>query len=776
MPRITGKLRRDESSGKYFVITADHKQRNVAKSAQQNAEELLGQQVTGEFTPQGLIDLRPLAEIAAAVTAAPDALPTAGRNEFFNPYTFIPAPRRKVEAGAFGDGGPVGHDRYLPDRWTGRIRVNLEVRSPLIMTDAGAVRWEGDHGIYPTRLHKGTPIIPGSSVKGMLRAAFESVTASRFGLFDDKHKHPLAFRQQANRALRMVPARVTDDGKRLELLTGTTRLGRDGRVPDGEPQYAAWLPAYHHGAAITLGDLGLTEDGPRRPIRLKVNIRRAHKNGGGRAFDFWQVTEILEFEDANGGMVKPQRRLEFTNASTGRWVRPNTTKTVEGWLHWTNRNFSRKHDERVFFTTSEAPPSVEVTGDLHSKWTATVASSVDAHRLKEITGRHNAVDQPWKHLGDNPGSTAWSPHLYDKDRQELGPGSLCYVTVNTADGILEVTGLHPVMIGRELFETSPRELAENANILPPTTFEELSPAEKVFGWVRAGKGDDQAVRGHVRIGFVETEVATVSSFDGDGIPLSILSGPKPTQARFYAAANLSGEPLSNGSPKKTGYATNGGLRGRKVYPPHRVGDDHWEDPTNLDRAREFQRTGGTRDGQNRSVTSWIDCGSQFHFDVFIDNLTDAELGALLHVLDLDDDACLRLGAARPLGLGSVHLEVDWKKTTLHAPDQILDRFSSLLPSATRGRDDVRKLTSTAFIEALSDVLGANDMQAVLDAFAVSVHGGEGPVHYPRTTGEPDPEGQNYEWFTRNEKVERGNIADGRGLSLPAPYGPLPFHE
>ncbi len=766
---VTGRL--EESGGRFFVNTAG-RQRPVARRAFDSARDLVGQEVQGEFTREGVTDLVALAAVVDEIDEAVTR-PRAGHGEFFNPYTFIPAPARRTDATAFGDGTPIGHDRYRPDRWTGRIRVQLTTGSPLIISDAGAATWEHDHGIFPTRTRiDGTPIIPASSVKGMIRSAFEAVTVSRFGLFDAKHSRRLAYRQIPRDALALVPARVTDDGTHVEVLSGTSEIGWGGRVPDGSPQYAAWFPAHPHG--FTPANLGLAENGQVPPLKLRVRIRLARKPGN-RGFDYWQVTDVLELEQGTD-MAAPPEPMHTDQVSTGHWV-GNATEEVTGWLHWTNRNVRGKHDERVFFTAGQQPVVTPLTGELSETWNAVVASYIDAHREKEITGRAEAIGEPWRHLGDDPGETAWSPHLYEDARQKLTPGALCYARVDTTNNQTTITALQPVMIGRELYEASPRDLAMNAHLTPATGLTQLSAADRVFGWVNAAKGDDQAVRGHVRIGSVEADQATVSEFDGQGVPLAILSGPKPTQARFYAAKNLDGDPLDDRSPKRAGYESDGGLRGRKVYPPHRVADNHWEDPDDVQMPREFQRTGGFRDNQNRSVTSWVDPGSTFHFDMWVDNLTDAELGALLHVVSMPDDTFLRLGGGRPLGFGSVHLSVDWDGSELTGPEQITinDRYRSLSPSSTRVTEEIGNQVDRSFKEALVELVGADGARNVLSSYTASIQGGDGPVHYPRAAATPDPDGKNYEWFTRNEKQENGTVMEGRGRSLPAPYGPLPFH-
>ena len=211
-----------------------------------------------------------------------------------------------------------------------------------------------------------------------------------------------------------------------------------------------------------------------------------------------------------------------------------------------------------------------------------------------------------------------------------------------------------------------------------------------------------------------------------------------------------------------------------MYPPHRVAADHWHDPK-AGPQREFRRVGNQRDDQNRSVTSWVDAGSLFAFDLWVDNLDDAELGALLHVLCLDDDACLRVGGARPLGFGSIHLSVDWDATQLPEPSRFANRYRSLDPPSGCDSATILDRTKRAHSEGLVEVVGVDGAKRILEAFASAVRGAEGPVHYPRAAATPDPDGKNYEWFTRNEQVEGKAVKKGRGLSLPAPYGPLPFH-
>jgi len=169
----------------------------------------------------------------------------------------------------------------------------------------------------------------------------------------------------------------------------------------------------------------------------------------------------------------------------------------------------------------------------------------------------------------------------------------------------------------------------------------------------------------------ENRPSPVQRFD-DPLPLSILGAPKPAQARFYLG-KASGEPQANGlSKENAGYRIGKKLRGRKVYLHHTLahlanGEErnrYWDEHQGAEMSvlPEYRQPSGEKQctGQNRSITGWIPKGTVFRFDIKVENLTREELGALLELLDLSQRQCyFRLGFAKPLGLGSVALSIQW---------------------------------------------------------------------------------------------------------------------
>jgi hypothetical protein len=183
-----------------------------------------------------------------------------------------------------------------------------------------------------------------------------------------------------------------------------------------------------------------------------------------------------------------------------------------------------------------------------------------------------------------------------------------------------------------------------------------------------------------------------------------------------------------------------------------------------------------RDDQNRSIRGWVKPDSAFVVTIQVTNLSQGELGALLWLLRLPERHYHRLGYGKPLGFGSVRLDLELGGTTLQNGEQIADRYRSLNPGP---RPAVDELQVGEFLDAFETEMG--DKALVLEAFRrVAAGDPEVAVHYPRVRPygmppdapvPPDPRGRSFDWFVQNER-ERD-----RGLSMPRPTGDaLPIYN
>jgi CRISPR-associated protein (TIGR03986 family) len=667
---------------------------------------------------------------------------------FDNPYNFLPALPRIGEDGAplmpegLGDGAPPGHHRWHRGRWSGEIAVTLRVITPLLLMrqrtadEAGA----GDVASGDSR-HRhlevattsdGLVDLAPTQLKGMLRSVYEAVTNSRFGVF--QHDARLGHRQLADGKAGLRPAIVQAADQ--VLIPGCLVL--NGNPFDPVVKVEAWShqgtdrtwlhPGFAHGDEV---------DAVIRPV-------------GRGAVRGWQAESL-------------HRRGEAPSAP-GRYV-------VRGRLHAPGPTIKGKRSERLFVTevldgdlTQEGHQTMK--GEEGKKLVHGLLELVEHQRsIHRSAGSDDVLEgkEPWKYAGHEPGRTAWSRHLYDlggpgEPPPWVGPDTRVPPPAGAVTTCWYGTGpdrLQPVMIGRSLYRNPPGKLLHES-LHPAATLDELSPADRVFGWAWQRRGpDDQrpdpaAHRGQLRVVRVRAPRADDAVENLAPLTIAPLSIPKPSQGRFYLGEKKAGGTAGPMPPK-----TERGqffdprrqvLRGRKVY-PHQQGLEDLT-PTQLrgrfdyDLAKPDDRP--LQDSQNATLHQWVRPGAEFTFTVQVSDLGASELGALLWLLDparSGKPARYRLGMGKPLGFGSVELSVRPDETHLYTGERMADRLEAL---ADRPEPADWSGLAAGFETAMSEKFGAV-LAAVRTALVGFAAGRR--VHYPRTA-ERRP---TYEWFTANEK-------------------------
>lgn len=650
--------------------------------------------------------------------------------DFHNPYNFVPAPPRnteKVQKSELGDRSPCGHDSYLDNHWSGRISVTLTTITPLLIPDAANLTENGKgHKTYPIRVDAdGKPYLPPTSIKGMLRSAYEAVTNSRLSIFV-KHEDRLALRMSTKNDL--IPARVESKNNQLVL--------RLMEAPE------------------LLGDTA-------RLLRYQKSSNLRDKGENREAIRYDDSNELPQHGDAvwvriNKGLVTRIRKWDAaTYPGDGEWLK--------GWVLVTGANINGKKYERVFIEKNDNE-SIIITDEIKSLWRELINNYQETH-IKDLENRLKNNQSPQDYLGAIPGKTGWSRHIYEATEVELKEGTLCYVELKNN----KVTDLFPVSISRRLYNVCPESLLDS-NLKPATEINFLSPADRVFGWVN--QNGNGSYKGNLRINSVECNSDnSIESFGENGFPLAILGEPKPQQARFYIAKDKEGTPLDKGIAKEKTYQNNNGLRGRKVYPHHNnLPSQHWNNPTE-DRNRtqieqeghfqEYRRPKNNNvetDDQNRSIKAWVKPDATFSFNMDVTNLSDVELGALLWLLSLPENHYHRLGGAKPLGFGSIKLTINWDKTDLRKGENWREFYSSLISISNSSLQDA-ETTIQPFKDAVADVYGNGESfeeVRFIKSFCCGCQGfnDNKPIHYPRTTKNPNPEGKAFEWFVANERTGR----------------------
>jgi len=657
------------------------------------------------------------------------------RDCFHNPYNFIPALPRPTQDPKLGDHQPIGHGCYEKDYWSGRIAVKLTTVTPLLLPDAAEMTENDGHNTYPVRLGKdGKPYLPPTSIKGMLRSAYEAITNSRLSVFY-QHDKQLGYRTPAQNTVKPARVEKREDGLYLRIL-------EEASCVEG----AAKLPRYQKN--------GRSPDKGERKVALKYSTTTQLPQHGDRV----QVK-------LTKGKVTQIEPLDSEDYPTGDWKL--------GWVCVTGANIKQKQNERVFLYKDPAP-SVKVTKEITELWENLIADYQKTHE-KDLKERELKNQSPSDYLGHDPGKTAWSRHLYDQTQRQLDEGILCYVQLNEnydPNNLVpaEVIALQPVTISRRLYNQKPVSLLPES-LHPASNKEEISPADRVFGWVNQnGQG---SYKGQLRVHSVQCQTSTqeaIKHFEDQGLPLAILGEPKPAQTRFYTAEDKKGKPLQEGVKKEHGYESKDrGLRGRKVYPHHNADalpNDYWNNPAENP---EYRRHNNERNSQNKSILGWVEPKTKFTFDIDLINLSSVELGALLWLLSLPENAHHRLGGGKPFGFGSVQLEID--NLDLRQGEDWEKFYRSLFPTSPTEInqeeiiDQYRQAVEAAYGSAFEKV----PFIAAFDRCAKGFKDGL-PIHYPwnpQADGKPDSEGENFKWFGENEKGDRHSLPSlVSGESLP----------
>jgi len=212
------------------------------------------------------------------------------------------------------------------------------------------------------------------------------------------------------------------------------------------------------------------------------------------------------------------------------------------------------------------------------------------------------------------------------------------------------------------------------------------------------------------------------------------------------------------------------------------------------REEKGMRTGATHhpdeSKKQKNLVEPISAGQRFFFHLDFYNLTNHELGLLLYALEPDTTFHHKLGMGKPLGLGSVKIEVlsfcridrsrrysldgarepRYHQTQRTAAGQALvdegkwpGRYSQEQgpPEASAGTlDDYRQKAKSEFV--LPDIHNA---LCLLGNFAAAPTVSQ--VHYPTIAGQIDHETEHYRWFVFNDghKEQRRGM-DPKGQQLP----------
>lgn len=532
------------------------------------------------------------------------------------PYNFVPLPNRVVPAQAVPN-----HDRYQGN--TGWIDCDLEALTPLyvrgmLKTTTFATYGDTDQAFsdlpQPVQreiarffgIHERL-VIPGSSLRGMIRALVEIISFSKVGPVDNTQR--LFYRAVAAPKNDPLGELYKQQMKPGQVRAGyvQVRAGSDG----------FWI---------------------RPPIKLSnkvafIQAKEIDKQGKSANV----ITRDVNYKPLNAPDYKPQYvKVSFSYKTTpkGRLVADKVSKpgslSYSGWLVCTGNmaetgQGKQRSPRRNHNVVPEPDPSAQLIPIPQDVVQDYLAALTDFQKEEPFDARYGCLvpNRPVFYLWDGNRVTAIG-HTPNFRLPFLRPGQ--------------------------------SRASTPLDFVPERLLDEkiTDMAEAMFGYVKSEQmpyGRSRAYAGRVSFGDAVALPGQGKLMSDNIVTPQILSSPKPSTFQHYLvqpdeAAQDRAKLKHYGSDTPSDTV----IRGHKLY-WHRKGigpQDYAYQGSPQDREKHKKQLTGIQPVQP---------GARFAFRVYFENLTDEELGALLWALELPAGCAHKLGMGKPLGLGSARISV-----------------------------------------------------------------------------------------------------------------------
>lgn len=573
------------------------------------------------------------------------------------PYNFVPLPEKVVTVVENANELP-DHDRYDPDRHTGYFEVTLTTKSPLYVR-CPLTREEFDleeqnkdrHGRavddrtrYTDRIKntpdffytrdRNRPVIPGSSLRGMLRSVLEIVSYGKMQWVTDKR---LIYRAVGD------PSSLGDH-YRQQMLGPNRAASPDMHFDYPSPQVkGGYLRKTDTGWAIQPAQEIMGETF----VHVEYDHAEPIIGGHGRQ----RVHDVF---------VQPAQR---TPSSRGRHGRGNLTLDLA-----ITQKVSASPDPDL--VPAKLVESGHIGGKHPKHWHCAIYQPDPKRPLIPIP------DELWQIYQEDRDLTRGLP-----TRPLTRDGDPLFYLV---DGAGNLVFFGPTMMFRLPYQRSIHQLIPE----PLRDPLQVDYADAIFGFVRSKddfpatqlppQGDKRrAYAGRVFVTDAVLEEGQTDYWLSDKpITPKILATPKPTAFQHYLTQQEPDDKnrldhYDSPPPHETV------IRGHKRYWHQGLSTD---EGLTLDQMRERieEKRAGLRELETSTQHTQlrpVKPGVRFKFRIYFENLSDRELGALCWTLHpLGNPAktyCHHLGMGKPLGMGAVKLEA-----TLYLTDRP-KRYSSL---------------------------------------------------------------------------------------------------
>lgn len=622
---------------------------------------------------------------------------------FVNPYNFVPLSGDAPKRLDFSTTDNMESDNQ--ELLTGKIEYTIETLTPLFIPntsndkafDVHAQKEDGKsyhHSYdffsyddisedYGKKYHENDyhqPVIPGSEIRGAVRSVFETFTNSCLSSVDTDVK-------LSKRTPETFKAGVlVREGEIYNLYPAIDCIYRCDEIPSNK-----WGKKYYKNVKDENGN----------------SVPDGHR---------------IYFSKINRGQAKPiAEGLTLHKGETEGYLMKGEAGPDMG-----NNKKAEKHNAHIFEKNSKPCVSWNVT------------------EYKDTEARLNAIIKIYQ---DNAGSKIYEE--YENTWKAFKKGMVDAIPVYYS-AIDSIYYLSPACITREVYKATMSELLGNHK--PCVSSKELCPACALFGTVQS----ELKVASKIR--FSDAYVGKVKNnkdYYLDIVSIQELSAPKLSSTEFYLKR-----------PQATGVMNwtydyyvvrkNGGDVEAKLYTPTIAGRKFYWHSNNLgDKVindakmkpdKEENKVINTE--RNRTIRP-VKSGEIFQGELYFEGITHEQLQQLVAIMNLssyntkDDSSAryaIKLGSAKPLGLGSVSLRVN----SVKCRELSFGQDNSFCYKEREALSDYTQMLDVVF-QGNTNILKILDLDALKPGMVLS---------YPKK--KDDDEG--FKWFGDNKIKYKSNFA------------------
>jgi len=653
-----------------------------------------------------------------------------GTMMFVNPYNFIPLAKKKPESKEWWKGRTA---KDKEDSYQGVIEYTLETRSPLFIPNTsndeifnipGA---DKDHKSFEffsydnltgqkherNQACEAWPVIPGSEIRGMLRSNFEILTNSCLSAVDDD----AILSKRTSETFRAALLQKT--GNSFELYKAEDCLLRT----KGENSLAIEIDGWKDARDGRYQRKCYVQDSLKEGQKVYVSLKKRDK--------------------IKAKAVVQKICTEYTGASK---VYSDDSSMYEGYLMKgeagpKSNTKQNKHCAHVFVKSEAVPISMgnNRKGESENELLLFLAmESLD----KVLTEYKNQGEHTYQEYANQ----------YKSFLNQAQDGACFPVYYSMVCAFVDIEGkrekqdyymLSPACITREIYQTRLKHfLGEHRTCTDPMN---LCPACRLFGTL----GQNFAVRSKVRFTDLtlsnEMKRETADSLYEKPVTLPPLSSPKLNNMEFYLKKPKDAwfwtydyyiDSKGEMHPNQTG------INGRKFY-WHKMDVDL--ESVRFDKGRMDEAADKIYSKMNmtvRPLRGSRTSGVSFQGKLYFSKLSETELDQLIYLLETGDSESLekkshgyKLGAAKPLGFGSVALRVDQVKLLQYQVDS----------EAKTIRRESNPLYRQTDLKPGFDEEIEKEFLKMTDFNLLENLNGKPELSYPRVDGKEEI----YEWFVWN---------------------------